>query len=58
MEDMQKREYLTEEEALKFDSLTDIKTIVSMSQSTVKILGNTFFLSFSFFLSFFIPLQK
>ena len=52
LEDIQEREYLTEEEALKFDPLTDTKNVVSMSQSTVKILGNTL-LSFSFFLSVF-----
>ena len=55
MEDASSKEYLSEEEALKFEPLTNVQNIVSMNQSTVKILG-MFSLSFfpSFFLSVFL----
>ena len=38
------KDYLTEDEALNFDQLTDIMNVVSMRQSILRIIGNSFFL--------------
>ena len=39
VDDLSAKDYLSEEEALKFEPLTNVQDIVSMKQSTVKILG-------------------
>ena len=43
-DDMINKDYLTEDEALNFDQLTDIMNVVSMRQSILRIIGNSFFL--------------
>ena len=42
--DSRNKDYLTEEEALRFEPLTDVRNIVSMRQSILKMIGTVFFL--------------
>ena len=44
-DDSANKDYLTEEEALSFEPLSDVRNVVSMQQSTLKMIGNIFLIS-------------